>query len=223
MRKFMVAATIALALGASATAGTIISPVSAVVNNGGPGVTPIENTINQSGLEANPFVSGVTDFASYIATNPLHSPAFETEWLSETGFTAATVTYNLGSLMTIQALALWNEDNSGIGQLDLYHSTDGIEFTLLEAGLLPTNNPTGEHYLPDVFSFSAGPVSTQFVRFEMSSCPQPGGDGFIECAIGEVAFDAVGGNGGTLPEPASLALVGLGALGMVLLRRRQRR
>ena len=37
------------------------------------------------------------------------------EWFSNSGTTAAVVTYDLGAVITIDRLALWNEESSGIG------------------------------------------------------------------------------------------------------------
>lgn len=222
MLKHVLSVVLAAAVSAAASAGTVITATSAVVDAGG-GITPIENSFNQSGL-ATPYLPGVSDFATYIGSAPQHAPDFDGEWISDTGFSSAIVTYDLGVAATIGALALWNEDDSGIGQLDLFGSLNGTDFTLIVAGLLPTNNPFDAPYGPDVFSFD--PTNLRFIRFEMSSCPQPDGEDFVECAIGEVAFDRVGnGNGGngSVPEPGSVALLGLGAAGLLLTRRRKPR
>src|SRR5579871_6545054 len=130
-----------------AQAGLIVSPVGAVVNSGGtqPGLT-INDTFNQRGL-ATPFVSGVTDFASYIATDPLHNPLpGNGEWASGTlgGLsptqTQAVVTYDLGRIMAVNAMALWNDDLFGVGKMNILLSKDGITFTQVTT-VFPTNNP----------------------------------------------------------------------------------
>jgi hypothetical protein len=119
---------------------------------------------------------------------------------------SASVTYDLGSLTNIDRLALWNEESSGIGTLDLFHSSDGINFAPLALGLKPTDNPLA-NYPADVFSFAS--VNTRYIRFDMSDCPQPNPASFPSCAIGEVAFRKA-----NVPEPASvLGLLAIGALG----------
>lgn len=183
---------------APTTTGMIVSPVAATIEIGGPGSGDIADTLNHHGLlPGNDYTSGVTDFTTYIGTNPQHTWVFlGNEWFSEFGTTAAQVTYDLGSIMVIDALALWNEDDAGIGTLDLLSSSDNISFVSLASGLKPTDWPYRTNYGPDVFSFA--PTSLRYVRFVMSDCPQPNGSGYIACAIGEVAFrTAVGPRGVT--------------------------
>lgn len=175
----------------AAPVGTIISPVSATIDAGGPGFGSIFDTFSQSGLTAG-YTSGVTNFDTYLATVPRHTMIFAGfEWFSNSGTTGAVVTYDLGAAIAIDRLALWNEESSGIGTLDLLSSKDGVTFTPLASGLHPTDNPLtnpidSPPYAADVFSFAA--TSARFVRFVISDSPQPDPAAFPGAAIGEVAF-----------------------------------
>lgn len=216
--KLGVLATIVLAsiLAASAASGGVItSPVAGVINSGGPGFGSLTNTFDQAGLSVG-FTSGVTDFDTYIALNPTHTIVFEGfEWFSNEGTTSASVTYDMGSVVAISRLALWSEESSGIGSLDLLTSTDGVNFSPLVSDLSPTDHQLA-NYPADVFPFAT--TSARFIRFDMSECPQPIAVLFDACAIGEVAFDVVEPPNG-VPAPASLVLIGLGLVGIGALRR----
>lgn len=210
-----------LGLGLGLTALTpataaIFGATSGVINSGGPGFGTLTDTLNGAGLSTG-YVSGVTDFDTYVATAS-HTNIFSGfEWFSNFDSTAASVTYNLGMNYLVNKMALWNEESSGIGLLDLLVSTDGINFTALLPSLVPTDNPLGPDYFADVFSF--GPTTFQYLRMDMSGCPQALPGSFPSCAIGEVAFNQVA----AVPVPAALPLLlaGLGALGLVRSRRRK--
>lgn len=223
MNKFLLGSVSALLLmtSASASAATIISAQSAVIDSGGPGFGSIANTHNQNGLLSG-YTSGVTNFNTYIASNPMHGTTFSTgEWFSNSGSTAAQVTYDLGSILGIDRLALWNEESSGIGILNLFGSTDGITFASLGT-YNPVPSTSIANYGAQVFSFGA--TNARFVRFGMSRCPAQGGvQGFPGCAIGEVAFRSAD-VGGAVPEPSVWAfmLVGFGAIGGALRSKRRK-
>lgn len=217
MVKFSAALMFGIAALQPVAAQEIIAPQSAVINSGGPGFGSINDTFNQSGLSSG-YISGVTDFNSYIATNPLHSFVFSgNEWFSNSGFDSSIVTFDLGSIFTLDALALWNEDASGIGTLSLLGSSDGTLFNALGV-FSPTNNELNSDYGPQVFTFA--PSALRFVQFNMTNCPQPGLGSFDGCAIGEVAFRTAAVNG-AVPEPTTwaLMLLGFGAVGFGMRRR----
>lgn len=203
----------ALAVGAAPlSARTIFSAESGTINESGPGYGTLMETINQAGLYSH-YIPEVTDFDAYIASNPLHTLIFSgNEWFGNSGTTTAMVTYDLGKVRPFSAIALWNEESSGIGLLDLLTSVDGISFTPLASGLMPTDHPYAD-YLPDVYELSA---TARYVRFSMSECPQPIVGSFAACAIGEVAF----ANG--IPEPATWTMLigGFGLTGLAVRRRR---
>ena len=212
------AASFALALMAAASAAQgqqIVGAVDGTINSNGPGFGSLADTWNQNGLDKK-YISGVTDFNAYIATNPMHTLVFAgNEWFGNQFTSTAVVTYDLGVARDINALALWNEESSGIGQLNLYSSVDGVTFSALSLGLMPFDNPLAD-YPAQVFNFSS--TLFRYVRFDMSNCPQPDPGAFASCAIGEVAFRTAS----TVPEPGTFALMlsGLVGVGMAVRRRR---
>lgn len=211
--------SLATAMAAPVAAQTIIAPTSGVIDSGGPGFGSLTDTFNQAGLSAN-YTAGVTNFDAYLAGNPTHSLVFSgNEWFSDSGTNAATVTYNFGSAVGIDRLALWNEDASGIGVLGLSTSLDGVTFTNL-GSFNPFNTTFNVDYPAEVFSFAA--TSAQYVRFTMTECPQSGGN-FVGCAIGEVAFRSAAVDN-AIPEPSTWALLilGFGAVGGAMRGRRLR-
>lgn len=223
MSTILKAAAIAAVMGVGAVApsnATVIGAISGVINSGGPGSGTLTETFDGSGLSVG-YTSGVTDFDTYVA-GTTHSGVFSgNEWFSNFGTTSASVTYDLGAVFSISAMALWNEESSGIGSLDLLISSDGVTFSSLLSGLVPTDNPLGDpldpsEYLADVFSFAT--TSFRYITLDMSSCPQIDPGSYSSCAIGEVAFRQVA----AVPVPAAGLLL-FGALGGLALIRRRRK
>jgi hypothetical protein len=204
----------ALCAATAANAGAIIAPTSGVIDVGGPGFGNLADTFNQAGLLTG-YTPGVTDFDTYIAGNPQEDFVFANhEWFSNQNTDSAQVTFDFGSVVTIDAFALWNEDASGVGHFVLSGDADP---SFLAGD--PVNNLLNNNYGPQVFTFDHA-VTTRFVTLAMSRCPQPPDASFNACAIGEVAFREA--TGGGVPEPSSWALMilGFGAGGAMLRRRR---
>jgi hypothetical protein len=204
---------------AAAKAGAIVSPVSVIASSADPSpYFTAPNLINHSGLLTDYF-SGISDFDLYIAGDPQHAENGKfAEWFSEQGQTGAVLTFDMGSVMLLDRLALWNEEALGAGLVSVALSADGTAYAAM-GSFSPTDWP---FYFPsygaDIFAFSATPA--QFIQLTLSGCPQPDafpgiGDG---CGLGEVAFrQAVS----AVPEPFTLAVFGFGLAGMSLMRRRR--
>ncbi len=221
MVRYLFAVAACAAIASPASAQTIIGAQSAVINSGGPGSGNIADTYNQNGL-ATKYVSGVTNFDTYVAGNPLHTIVFAgNEWFSNFGTSTASVTYDLGSVFDIDRLALWNEDTAGIGSLNVFGSTNGFSFSSI-GNFTPTNHPSAtssdETYGADVFSFAAR--SARYLQFNMSGCPQPQ-SGYNSCSIGEVAFRTAAVVPGAVPEPTTWAMMilGFGVVGCMMRRK----
>lgn len=229
-----------------ASASTIVAPVTAsatstFISTGNN--YSINNTINQSGLSLG-YESGVTDFAAYLASKPMHtSAANNAEWFSQdyskikkkkqaskTSVSGLSVTYGFSKLMAIDSFVLWNEEFAGLGTTQLQSSVDGITYTLLNT-ITPIPSkfaPNGQivPYLAQVFPFEL--TSMLFFRLVINDCPgpPPKKSKFRGCGIGEVAFSAVPPGPSDIPPvplPATLPLLG-SAFGLVVwLGRRQKK
>jgi hypothetical protein len=191
--------------------GVILSPTGAVVDLGGTATgSDIRDIINQNGL-AYGFLSGITDFDSYLTSTPPpgHTvTAAHFEWFSTSNI--ARVTFDLGKMYSVERLAVWEEENRGTGTFDLYYSTDGLTFVPLAYGLTPNPNVyTTGSYEANVFSFPA--TNTRYIRLDMPNCLIPYGSSLhnTNCSIGEVAFEV---NPSPSPVASSVTLTPLSAI-----------
>jgi hypothetical protein len=218
MKRIIAQAALCLFLPVMAQAGTIVSAVGVVASSERNSV-PASATIDQSGLSAT-YISGVTDFDTYIGSNPTHSLlAQNNEWFSDFGNLTPTLTFDLGSVLTIDRIALWVEESSGFTTAALSSSVDGQAFGSLGT-INPANPPRGSDYPAEVFGFTA--TSMQYFRMDFSGCPQPGPNSTNECSLGEIAFSAAGGST-VIPLPGSALLLGSVIAGGFTIGRRKSR
>ncbi|MES2460965.1 MAG: discoidin domain-containing protein [Armatimonadota bacterium] len=209
-----------------ASAQVILSPTAVLQNTGGNfnSYAGIGQTIDQSGLSTK-FTSGVTNFNSYIAGNPLHSTFyFGNEWFSSEGVTASTITYDLGAVYSVDRLALWNEEAAGINTLSVFTSTDPGLVTFTAVGnFTPTNNPDSIPYPAQVFSLLT--TNARYVRLSVTG-PQVPNDGTNLVGMGEIAFStsaAVTPN--AVPEPSewlAMGMAGTSVCGLMVRARRRK-
>ena len=208
-----------VAISAPAYAGVILSPTAVLLNTAGDfsADAAIDSTIDHSGLSAG-FTSGVTDFDSYIASNPVHEWIFTdgSEWFSEGGQTRGILVYDLGDTYAVNRLALWNEEFSGIQTMHVETSTNAAFLTSVFVGdFNPTNTPFDQSYPSEVFDLSDS--IARYVRLTITGPQTPNRGTFL--SMGEIAFDV---QPTAVPEPATMSTVLLGLGAARLLRRRRR-
>ena len=190
-RCFLVLAACTIACLATASpvaAGFITSPTAVLENTGGEFSNgyAITNAINGSGLSTG-FTSGFTDFDAYLAGNPLHTnqSAFY-EWFTPLNVTSSTVIFDLGVTGSINRIALWNEEGSGVASLVVQTSNDAAFGSFTAAGsFIPINNPDGSMYPAEVLALTAS--TGRYVRLFVTG-PQANFT-FNGIGLGEIAFD----------------------------------
>lgn len=216
MKKTVSTAILACAVfTTNALATVIVGPVAGTASSEFSSDFDIGNTFDQSGLSIG-YTSGVDDFDAYLALNPTHSyVASGNEWFTALGIISATITYDLGGLYSLDRMVLWNDEASGLGLFDISVSVDNITFTTVASALAGTDNPQNADYGYDIFSF--GTHDASYVRLDISNCPQLDNI-FYGCGMGEIAFSA---SAASAPEPTSLALIAIGLLGLVGIKRRK--
>ena len=219
---FPLAALLALLLATlgprKADATVILSPVAVLVNTLGqePSCCDIGAIFDQSGLNVG-FTSGVTDFDSYMASNPLHSFEWrnpvtlaDQEFFGPVDALWGTIVLDLGASLLVDRLTLWNENTTGFAEMTVSTSDDVTFYDGVthHGTFFPTPNTILSDYPGEVFALSA--AQDRYVRIEFT-CNE---NEWSNCGIGEVAF--------SVPEPAGVFLVGLGLAGLAARRRKLR-
>lgn len=219
LQSLALTAVAAAAVAGPAAAGVIITPKSVTVLAGGTAAGyDVSDIINQSGLSIT-YKSGVTDFETYLASDPLH--AFDAgEWLSEGPNSSARIVFDFGEIVELAGFAIFNEDATSMTQINIQIGEEPDPQAGLGGVFYPTQNPFGVAYRPT--THNRAPVNARYFAFEIFGCNRAG---FAHngCGIGEVVFNSttpapVGG----VPEPATWAMMIMGFMGTGAAIRRRR-
>lgn len=207
---------VSLIFTANTLASVIVSPINIINNSLGefPGYSD-DRMIDQSGLSTG-FTSGVTDFDTYISTNPTHlSTNSSRSYASPISVTSGVIDFDLGSIFTVNDFVMWG-DNSltstsrGPKDFALYASMSSDFSGAINLGSFTSATPPIPTNIPaEVFSFAA--TSARYIRLEIINSH---GDG-NNINIGEIAVSAI-------PIPAAAWLFGSGLLGLIGIARRKK-
>lgn len=186
------------------------------------GLFTFGTTINQSGL-SQLYTSGVTDFASYVAADPLHLQNSTPPNFAYTSTAAPfNVDYALGGTHSVNQLVLWNypfANSAGLKQFEVYTSNDSAFATEILVGSFEAQDDgfsNGFQNISHAQVFDLADTNAAYVRIRaLSNYRGSGGGGFSEIAFGA---DAVTQN---VPEPSAAALVLVGLLAAAGVRRRR--
>ena len=212
--KFLSIAVLMLAAATGQVqAGVILSPIAASSTLGQfNSAFPITSLIDRTGLSST-FTSGTTDFGTFMASGATHSmfPAFGT-WASTDGIRIGTMDFDLGAVYTVSQLALWDVyANRSINSFSVITS-ELSNFSIFSNVGSFVNHSANQATPAEVFNLVDS--TARYVRLTIAS-----NWGSTLTQEGEIAFD-VSAASAVVPEPAYLAMWGLGAVGMMFARRR---
>lgn len=214
MNKIVAGAVLALVAGLShagqiTAAGTVVA---SSMGNYGYGFGPESKMTNQSGLSAN-YISGVTDFDSFVTSGVTHSGGDSNSWLSASHVYSGYLTFDLGATYDISKFVMWN------GASGISASVNGFSISTSNVSDFSSSTSVGSftghqsHYGATVYDLLD--TNARYVKLSIN-----GNFGNGCCtAVGDIAFDT---QVSAVPESETYAmlLAGLGIVGSIVRRRK---
>ena len=152
--------------------------------------TDIGNVIDQSGLSTG-YTNG-QDQASYLASNPTHAAPFSgNEFTSNgTGGTSGTIDFDLGSVVNVANLVIWNDDFAGLQEFDILASLSSDFSSSTNLGsFIGLDRANGVNYPHDLYDFAD--INARYIRLDVQSSHDSSVVGLGEVAFGVEASAAV--------------------------------
>ena len=144
-------------------------------------------------------------------------------WLTDGSPQSAFIAYNLGASYNLASVKFWNYNEAGntargIQTATVQVSSNGTTYTTLLPSI--TLNQAAGDSTSDITTLVGLSTTAQYVRFSNLANFTGGTDPFI--GLSEIQFSSAAPVT-TVPEPASMTLLGLGVAGLLGLRRRASR
>ena len=214
MIKAIVGSALILVSGFS-QAGEITSASSVLTNTMGsyPNFGSVSKIIDQTGLSAN-YISGLTNFDTFISSGVTHAQHDNFGWLSAAGVYSGSLTFDLGSVLDVTKFVMWNGAEALTANVNGFSISTSSTSDFNSSVTVGNFNGQMANYGASVYDLTD--TNARYVKLTIN-----GNFGNGCCtAIGGIAFET--SPVAAVPEPETYAtlLAGLGLIGGALNRRK---